>query len=484
MRGSRPTGAPVAPGREPVFRLDAAAFLSLCVFALMLIPSNLTVSAIGALGTPALLLGLAALVWWTAAQMNRSTSTLSPPQPIRRAMLWFTIAVLTSYIAATSRPIDSLELNAADRGLLLIASWLGLVLLASDGLVGRANLEAVLRRLVLAGGIAALIGVLQFVTGAAIVDVIHIPGLTPNTALTSIYDRNGFTRAAGTSSHPIEFGVVLAMILPLALHFALTDRGRGAVARWLPVGLIAVAVPITISRSALVGVVVALVVLIPSWPATRRRLSYLVILGVVVGIYVTIPGMLGTLTRLFTDISTDGSALSRTDSYSLSLEFIERSPLFGRGLSTFLPQYRILDNQYLGLLIEVGFVGTIALLALFIVAMVSALSSRRASSDEATRSLAQALTAMVAAGAVSFATFDSFGFPQASSLVFLGVGCIGALANTVLLDRNNDGLLPRPSFPPTRTVRPATVRPGQRERSPAPVKALIVRRNFRPTKRA
>ena len=476
MTTRRPSAA---PGPPPVFRFDAAAFLSICVFTLMLIPSNLTISAIGAVGTPALLLGLCALVWWAGAQMNRSTSTLTPPQPIRRAMLWFTITVVISYIAATVRPIDDLELNAADRGLLLIASWLGLVLLASDGLVGRANLDTVLRRLVLAGGIAAFVGILQFVTGAAIVDVIQIPGLTPNTSLTSIYDRNGFTRAAGTSSHPIEFGVVLAMVLPLALHFALTDRNRSALARWLPVALIAVAVPITISRSALVGVVVALAVLIPTWPAGRRRVSYVVIAGAVVAIYVTIPGMLGTLTRLFTDISTDGSARSRTDSYSLALEFIERNPLFGRGLSTFLPQYRILDNQYLGLLIEVGFIGTIALLALFAVAIMSAWASRRSSRDDTTRSMAQALTAMVAAGAVSFATFDSFGFPQASTLVFLAVGCIGALANTVLLDSNDDGLVPPIRFT---AVGPATA--GQRARAPEPMKPLIVRRNLRPTRRA
>jgi O-antigen ligase len=458
------------------YRLDAAAFLSVYVFILMLIPANLTVSAIGAVGTPAVLLGLGALVWWTGAQMNRSTSALSPPQPIRRAMLWFTIAVLTSYIAATVRPIDDLELNAADRGLVLIASWLGLVLLTSDGLIGRAHLDVVLRRLVLAGGIAAAIGIIQFVTGDAIIDVIQIPGLTPNTTLTSIYDRNGFTRAAGTSSHPIEFGVVLAMLLPIALHFALTDRTRPAVTRWLPVGLIAVAVPITISRSALVGVVVALLVLIPTWPAARRRMSYLVIAGVVVAIYVTIPGMLGTLTRLFTNISNDGSALSRTDSYSLAVEFIERAPIFGRGLSTFLPQYRILDNQYLGLVIEVGFVGTIALLALFATSLDTAATARRASTDETTRSMAQALAAMVAAGAVSFATFDAFGFPQVVTLVFLGIGCIGALANSVAMDRNNDGLLPRPPFPAG-----VAGQPVQRVRAPVPMNALTVQRNLGPT---
>jgi len=127
----------------------------------------------------------------------------------------------------------------------------------------------------------------------------------------------------------------------------------------------------------------------------------------------------------------------------------------------------------------VGFIGTIALLALFAVAIMSAWASRRSSRDDTTRSMAQALTAMVAAGAVSFATFDSFGFPQASTLVFLAVGCIGALANTVLLDSNDDGLVPPIRFT---AVGPATA--GQRARAPEPRKPLIVRRNLRPTRRA
>ena len=76
--------------------------------------------------------------------------------------------------------------------------------------------------------------------------------------------------------------------------------------------------------------------------------------------------------RLFTGISQDDSALSRTDSYDLAAQFIERSPVFGRGLSTFLPSYRILDNQYLGLLIETGVVGTAAFLALLTTALVVA----------------------------------------------------------------------------------------------------------------
>lgn len=433
MTELRPPAADESAGSiaRPAIRIDAAWLLAAFVTLLLVIPANLTIAALGSIGTPALVAGLAALLWWFGAQMNREHSTLTPPQPVRRAMICFTIAVLFSYVAAAVRPIDGLELGAADRGLLLVASWLGIVLLTSDGLVGISRLEAPLRLLVLVGSAVAALGIAQFITQVPFVDVIQIPGLTPNNNLTSIYNRSGFTRAAGTSTHPIEFGVVLSMILPLALHFAFTDTHRNRLVRWFPVAVIAFAVPITISRSAIVGVAVALLVLLPSWSTPRRRISYVVIAATILAIFVTIPGMLGSLTRLFTGISEDGSARSRTDSYALALDFISRSPIFGRGISTFLPEYRILDNQYLGLLIEVGVVGTLALVGLFVVAIVSAVRSRRLTEDPRARSLAQSLAAMVAAGAFTFATFDAFGFPQAAGLMFLGIGCIGSLSNTL-----------------------------------------------------
>ena len=427
--------------------IDAAWLLIAYILVLLLIPANLTIAALGAAGAPALLIGVVALVWWVCAQMNRAYSTLIPVQPIRRAMLFFTICVLASYVVATIRPIDGIELNAADRGLLLLASWLGLILLASDGLGSVQRIERPLRVLSVVGGIVAVVGIAQFITGASIVDVIQIPGLSPNTTLTSIYGRGGFVRAAGTSTHPIEFGVVLSMTLPIALHFAFADTHRNLLVRWFPVVAIAFAIPITISRSALIGVIVALAIVIPTWPRRRRRISYVSIAAFVVAIYVAIPGMLGNLIGLFTGIGADSSALSRTDSYTLAFDFIKRAPILGRGFSTFLPQYRILDNQYLGLLIEIGILGTAALVTLVVTALVTAFRARRMTTDVRTRSLTQSLLAMVAAGAVTFATFDAFGFPQAAGLMFLGIGFVGALSNVLRREAHEE--------------RPATAAPAE-----------------------
>jgi O-antigen ligase len=435
MRRPKPPAVPVSSGSglapTASFGLDASAPLMLYILALMLIPANLVVPALGATGTPAILIGLCALLWWVVAEISRSTITAAPRQPVRWATLGFILCVLVSYVVATSRPIDGIELNSADRSLLLVASWAGLIFLTSDGLTTAEKVARPLRVLSVLGGVVAVVGILQFATGWQITNLIQIPGLTTNQSLNSVYGRDGFNRAAGTATHPIEFGVVLTMILPLALHFAFTDRHRSLLMRWWPVAAITFAIPITVSRSAIIGVVVALAIVMPLWSKQRRRVAYVAIAAVIGIVFVAIPGMLGTLTHLFTGISNDSSAASRTGSYDLAFEFIARAPFFGRGLGTWLPEYRILDNQYLGLLIEVGVVGTLAVLGVFVISIATAFAARKRTPDPTLRSLAQALAALVAAGACSFATFDAFGFPQVSGVVFFGIGAIGALSNAL-----------------------------------------------------
>ena len=414
---------PVALGRRP----HAGTLLAIWVVLLVAIPSALVVGPLGSAGSPAQLVGLVAGGWWLAYQVQRSRARLTPSEPTRTAMAVFAAAMIASYVAATSRPIEGIELSAADRGLLVILSLWGVTLLTTDGLVSRANLDSLLRLLVWLTAAAAAVGCLQFFTGATIVDRIDIPGLSANKDIIGSLDRNGFARVLGTSMHPIEFGMLLATVLPIALHYAARDTDRSRWKRYTPVVLICAALPLTMSRSAVLGVAVLLIVLFPTWSKRQRLLA---LGGVVVGtcvVYVAVPGLVGTMVRLFTGISDDSSAQSRTDSYSLALQFVSRSPITGRGLSTFLPSYRILDNQYLGTLVGSGILGLVALLALVVTVLVQArrMSHRLASPDD--RLLARALMASVAAGAVACATFDAFGFPQTAGTFFFAIGCIGAL---------------------------------------------------------
>ena len=51
---------------------------------------------------------------------------------MRIAMAVFCTSMLASYLAAATRPIEPVELTAADRGLASVAAWLGVLLVAAD----------------------------------------------------------------------------------------------------------------------------------------------------------------------------------------------------------------------------------------------------------------------------------------------------------------------------------------------------------------
>lgn len=426
----------LTPDLSAQARPQSAVVLSAWALLLLVLPAKLVVGALGAVGSPAQILGMiAALVWFLTVMTVRAVER-SSADPIRWAFFAFATACLVAYLVAVTRPIESIELSAADRGMLLVLSWGGVLLTASDLLRSRAGLTMVLRAISVGAAIAALVGLIQYFTGDPLVTRLSIPGLTVNGSYTTIYSRNGLERVAGTSTHPIEFGVVMAMALPIALHLAFHDTARSLLRRWTPVVLIGSAVPIAMSRSALIALGLVLAMVMPTWTVTRRRAGYAALLAGLGAVYVTVPGLIGTMTRLFTGLSDDTSAQSRVNSYDIALHFAALNPVFGRGFGTFLPRYRILDNQYLGMLVEIGVVG----LGAFVILLLSAVvvtrrvftAVARTSPD---RSLAMSLLATVAAAAAACATFDAFGFPQVGGLLFAALGLLAALAR--MIDEEN-----------------------------------------------
>jgi O-antigen ligase len=79
-----------------------------------------------------------------------------------------------------------------------------------------------------------------------------------------------------------------------------------------------------------------------------------------------------------------------------------------------------------------GVFGLASLFFLFVVVLFCARGVRRRSTDQATRDLAQSLAAGVMVAMLSFATFDGLSFPMATNLLFLLVGCAGALRRLVV----------------------------------------------------
>ncbi|MFB4316855.1 O-antigen ligase family protein [Actinomadura sp. 21ATH] len=418
-----PAGTRPLPGR-----VDAVTVLSAFVLVLTVVPARFVVGPLGAAGTPAGIMAVLCLGWYLSSMITARTTPLRGPQPVRSVMVLFACSILAAYAAAMGRNLPGLEANGADRGLILMLGWIGVALLAADGIPDLERLEAVRRRLVAGGGLIAAVGAFQFFTGVDLAGYLAFPGLTTSTSYTSVLQREEFNRPMATATHPIEFGVVMAMLLPLALHGAVR-AGKGRRFRgWLPVALIMIVLPMTVSRSAMLGMVVVGLVVLPVWPAMWRVWAVLVVGLLSVALRAVVPGLIGTLTGLVSSIGSDSSTTTRTDDWAVIGEAVAPRPWFGQGFGTYLPQtYRILDNQYLLSLVETGIAGLAVLLVVLVSGWALARKARKASADPETRHLAQCFAASMAVAVASYATFDAFSFPMAASLTFLCLGCCGAL---------------------------------------------------------
>ncbi|TFD57450.1 O-antigen ligase domain-containing protein [Cryobacterium sp. Hh7] len=403
---------------------DGLTVLTVYLVLLFAVPSNLTFTALGSAGRPASLWALFAGMWWCWWQVQRQAQTGWRPQPVRLAVFGLLIIGAFSYSTALLRGLPADETNPADNGILRLAAWAGILLVANDGLRTVDALHRLLRRITWAVAVLAVVGIAQFLTGNPLIDWISIPGMSKD--LTVLDARGGFIRASATAIHPLEYGVVLCLSFPLAIVLALEDRTRTLIARWLPAALIATASVLSVSRSELVGLLVGLVVLFPSISARARLV--LGALGVTLAgvIAILVPGLLGTIRGLFLGIATDPSTLSRTSSYEAAAELVSRFPFVGKGFGTLLVRYHIFDNQYLLLAIELGLLGLISFLALVVTAFVSAGLARECATTSIDRQLALALLASTLSGAIMLALFDGLSFPMSAGMLFLFLGLSGA----------------------------------------------------------
>ncbi|MBB3326100.1 O-antigen ligase family protein [Microlunatus antarcticus] len=419
--------SPLALRSRPWFfaRWDGVTVLTVYLVLLLGVPSVMVLAPLGSAGSPSTVVAVGLFLLWAWFQLHRSWRRPGADPHVRRATLLWLLVMVAVYAHAMAGPLSPDEVSPADFGMLKLIGFCGVLLVTTDGIHDRARLRVFTSRLVVAIGLVAVLGLVQFLTREMLIDRLHIPGLAsiPPTELTM---RNGLPRPNGTSTHPIEYGVVLSIGLPLAVVHALWAPNR----RWVYRGLLAVIaldVFLSSSRSALVCTVLSLLVLAASWPAALRLKAIVVAAFASVAVYVAVPGSLGATTRLFTGAGNDSSIASRTGSYDLAGAFFSHSPWLGRGFGTFLPKYWIFDNAYLGLLVEGGLLGLVGLVALTLVACRAALTAARALPGELDRQLAYAVLASIVSGAAGLAFFDSFGFPQSAGCFFLVLGLAGAL---------------------------------------------------------
>src|SRR5262245_32179573 len=142
---------------------DAATVLAVYVVLLLVVPAALILATGGGAATPATLCGLVAALLWASGRWSGAPASRHVARGVRLTLLGFGIVVLVSYAAAVLEARAPIEVRAADRGLVVMVAMLGTALLASEVIPSRERLEFVLRVAVVAGVIASVVAILQFV---------------------------------------------------------------------------------------------------------------------------------------------------------------------------------------------------------------------------------------------------------------------------------------------------------------------------------
>jgi hypothetical protein len=419
--------------------------LQVFAVAVMVFPSDQVIKAVGAGGYVAALVAYFMFVAYTAVTLFGLHNPLDYRYPVRFALCTLWLVALASYALMDRTLLSSTQLSSADRWLIQLVGVSGVILVAAEFLRSLEDIHRVLRALVWAGAFCGIVATLQFWEKRDITPYLRIlPGFQLNQAVgtIAIASRSGLNRVVGTASDPIELGVVAGMLLPLAVYLAMHDVDRSRVKRWFPLVCIAIAVPVSISRAAILSAILALGVLIVSLPPARRLTAMAAIPVAVAGIFLTAHRLLGTLRNYFLAGSADNSIAHRVDNYAYVQQMLMQRPWFGQGGGTYIAgNYtniwftHILDNQYLDTVIELGALGLAALVFYNLWPALAALFARGRTSDPRLRDLCAALAGSALAAVVCSATFDALSFPMFVDVQALVTGLIGAV--WLLVGRKN-----------------------------------------------
>jgi O-antigen ligase len=414
---------------------DATTILAIFVALQFVLPSRLVLNYLPLSLSPASAVALFLGALWLCTQMTTTLGAAKGRSPVRTMLFAYICVLVASYASSAMSYLDLDERELADTTLVRVFALILVGVAACDGIRSLARLYFLLRVVVVCTTVVAVFGILQYLAGFDVTPFLRLPGLHFWEQTNSVGARNGLTRAAGTTSNPLEFGVLCAMILPLAIHATLhAKREARRVAPWAAcVGLLATGLMFSVSRSAIIGVAAATFVLFLGWPARRRIWMVGTGVGFVVAIGIVAPGLLNTFRSLFQDAGQDSSVQWRLHDYDTGRQLIAQHFWLGRGTGTwYAPKHEIFDNQYLLTLVESGVLGLVTFVGIFVAGLYAAvrvrfLWSRGPATSTHDRDLALAIAASLFVIFPSFATFDFLAFPTVSATAFLLAGIAGAL---------------------------------------------------------
>jgi hypothetical protein len=246
-------------------------------------------------------------------------------------------------------------------------------------------------------------------------------------------DSIGRLTVYGPTLQPLELAAMFSMVLPFAILGSIdaaTKRRR--VLYTIAVGILLAGGVATARKTSLVVPAAVILLLAAYRPRDILRTMGKLCIVLFAIVHFASPGALGSVIEQLEPGHINGALTTtdRTARYDAVTPDLLSHPLIGRGYESYDPQkYRILDNQYLDLLITVGAVGTLLYLLIFGAMMSAARPLIRDPSkhDPRRSSLALASLATVTSALIGSALFDVLSFPHVPYLLFFVAAMILAL---------------------------------------------------------
>ena len=407
--------------------------LKATVFSILAFPPYMVLEPIGASSSLGQLLALGLFGLWALSSLLGLHDPVAFRHPGRAAVLALLLASCLSYghlFAGLSGASTIDGRAAADRWMLLMFAAAGIAFVTTDCLRTVKDAMAVVRWVLAGGAVCSVAALIQFTTHTNPVEWISalMVGFVENGDFDAFQARGSLMRVAGTTLHPIELGVVSAMLLPIAIWRALYDGQGRKPLHWAVVGLFVLANALTVSRSGLLALVVALAVTVPFLPKIARQWATVIVPLGAAGLFIAVPGLISTLFNAATAGSSDASITYRTEDYPLALRLVADRPWFGTGPGTWIPTNAldIFDNEYLLTAVTMGVVGLLGLMAYLVVPALAALAAARNAEGADLKLLAASAAAAGLIATVASGTFDSMSFPVFALLYPFFIGLSGA----------------------------------------------------------
>ncbi len=311
------------------------------------------------------------------------------------------------------------HLNAANRTRALIGliTHLGVALYVFMRVRTGRDRDFILGCILTGLAFACLVGILQATTSIDLRFFFRPPGFVLNTDDLELAERGGVLRVTGTSQHAIEFSVLAAASVPLAIYYARNAaRKSSRVFAGVACLLALVALPASVSRTGIISIAVSMLFFMFVFKVRAIANSLLIVTVSIVAYLAAFPSIVNALWGTVIGSAEDTSITARTADYAQVTAIFRAHPFFGLGLGG---QPNLLDNEWLQAVVQGGLVGLVAMVVLMVGAFFGISAALRCATSQREREQAYAIGAVVIAIAASSTTFDLFYYQQVTFFFFI-----------------------------------------------------------------